>query len=387
MGALRAHPRCSFQSIGRSGSRFQPSSRKSTSRCAQTRESRVTVWYPALNPDQKIKPYVYPAEKRIADYGGPLWFPRPGNALLDAPSNLDHAPYPLVIYSHGGWGYRWFSPEYCEHLASYGFVVMATDHEDAPPIISMPAHAEVSRQWDISALIDYASEITSKDGALANVINTKKIGVTGYSAGGFTTLLAGGARRSTNEINNWCQTKETQNSWIGPLLCVDQTSRNEEWAKYLGINVPADGLWPDIGDKRINAIVSIDGGAHDFGPEGLSALRVPSFLFYFRGAPAAIPYPHDTLYQQMTGKQEAIAIFEHADHALFMHNCLPDMISAETVYSCVEPVWDKQHALDLINHFATAFLLDILNGDKEAAKALAPDAASFTGITYKAEGF
>ncbi len=37
------------------------------------------------------------------------------------------------------------------------------------------------------------------------------------------------------------------------------------------------------------------------------------------------------------------------------------------------PVWDMDRAHDLINHFATAFLLAELKGDAEAAKALAPE--------------
>ena len=47
-----------------------------------------------------------------------------------------------------------------------------------------------------------------------------------------------------------------------------------------------------------------------------------------------------------------------------------------------DPVWDMNRAHDLINHFATAFLLDTLKGDKEAHAALLPDAVSFPGIEY-----
>ena len=46
---------------------------------------------------------------------------------------------------------------------------------------------------------------------------------------------------------------------------------------------------------------------------------------------------------------------------------------------------DRAH--DLINHLTTAFLLDVLKGDKEAHKALAPDVVNFPGITYEAQGF
>ena len=40
---------------------------------------------------------------------------------------------------------------------------------------------------------------------------------------------------------------------------------------------------------------------------------------------------------------------------------------------CTDPVWDMDRAHDLINHFATAFLLAELKGDGEAAEALAPE--------------
>ena len=39
-------------------------------------------------------------------------------------------------------------------------------------------------------------------------------------------------------------------------------------------------------------------------------------------------------------------------------------------------------ATDLINHFTTAFLLDVLKGDLEAHKALLPEAVTFEEIQY-----
>lgn len=46
---------------------------------------------------------------------------------------------------------------------------------------------------------------------------------------------------------------------------------------------------------------------------------------------------------------------------------------------------DRAH--NLINYFTTAFLLGVLKRDKDAHAALAPDAVSFPGITYQAQGF
>jgi len=352
-----------------------------------TRESRVSVWYPAQNPGGALQPYTYTPEQRVLDYSGTLYLPRTLTALLDAAPDMAAAPYPVVIFSHGGWAYRWHLPQYVENLASHGFVVIATDHQDAPPDWVMTGHKELTRQWDVRALIDYAGQITAADGVLPGVADMERVGVTGYSAGGFTALLAGGARRSSAAKEEWCALDVVINSWVGPLLCTDAGAREQEWATLLGVDQPADGLWPDISDPRVDAIVSIDGGAFDFGPEGLGAINVPALLFFARGAPGELPYPLDTLFDALHHDKEVVVIFEYANHALFSPLCSEGMLSAQTVGDCAQPVWDRPRSHDLFNHLATAFFLATLSDDPDAAAALAPDVARFPGITYQATGF
>lgn len=263
-----------------------------------------------MNPDGKLEPFTYPTEPRITTWGDHLFFPRTGKALLDAAPNPEGAPYPLVIYSHGGGTYQWLNPEYCEHLASYGFFVLSTDHEDAPPLSGvMPAHAELSRQWDISALIDYAAQLTKPDGVLAGMVDPERVGATGYSA--FTVMLTGGARRSSHGKRIWCATDEIRNSWLAPLLCGDEDARDREWASLLELEAPPDDLWPDVGDSRVDAIVPIEGYPFEFGSDGISQIRVPALLIFFRGGPIAIPYPLDTLSTSLASVPQSMAIFEN----------------------------------------------------------------------------
>ena len=42
---------------------------------------------------------------------------------------------------------------------------------------------------------------------------------------------------------------------------------------------------------------------------------------------------------------------------------------------------------DLINHFATAFLMAELKADEEAAATLVPDAVDLPGIEFESEGY
>jgi len=82
----------------------------------------VTVWYPALNPASAEEETQY--DMGIEDIFGPLNFV-PGHALQDANIDVEHGPYPLVVNSHGTGSTRYFQAFWLEHLASYGFVVMA----------------------------------------------------------------------------------------------------------------------------------------------------------------------------------------------------------------------------------------------------------------------
>jgi predicted dienelactone hydrolase len=72
----------------------------------------VKVWYPA----------VYPEGRAI----------RPGLPLKDAAPDLSGGPYPLVVHVPGMWTDRTSGGWLTDHLASYGFVVMAMDPIDVP---------------------------------------------------------------------------------------------------------------------------------------------------------------------------------------------------------------------------------------------------------------
>ena len=94
-------------------------------------------------------------------------------------------------------------------------------------------------------------------------------------------------------------------------------------------------------------------------------------------------------YEAISGNPKAFVTFDGGNHMLFGNACSaePWMIDMGFFPFCSDPVWDMDRAHDLINHFATAFLLATLKGDADAAAVLSPDAVSFPGIEYEAQGF
>jgi predicted dienelactone hydrolase len=112
-----------------------------------------------------------------------IWYPK-----LD-----DNTPKALIIHSHGYSSMRLGGEYLAEHLASYGFVVIAADfpltNYNAPggPMV----RDVVNQAADVSFLINSALQFNrDQSHPLFNLIDKRRIGLLGISLGGMTTTMA-----------------------------------------------------------------------------------------------------------------------------------------------------------------------------------------------------
>ncbi len=109
-----------------------------------------------------------------------LWYP------VDAPG-----PHPLVVYSHGFMSDRHGGLYLAEHLASFGYLVVATDY----PLTSFGAPGgpnvadAVNQPGDVSFLIDSVLALGADERPFSGDVDSSRIGVFGLSLGGLTTTL------------------------------------------------------------------------------------------------------------------------------------------------------------------------------------------------------
>ncbi len=281
-------------------------------------------------------------------------------ASKDAAPDKSNAPYPLIILSPraGGTDSQQFL---AEHLVSWGFVVLVPSHTGDGSLHAYPAL--VKRLLDVKRVINYAETLTADEGQLNGMIDIEKLAVAGASYGGKTAYGAAGVSLNWTAVEQYC-TEFPKLDW-----CADLPAQKAEMKTIIGTDASAGGTWPAIWDERVKAIIPMAGSFELYGKENVATIKVPVLIMAAEldiWSPKAWNIP---AYEQVASTQKGLLVFQGGMHSLF------DQANGDG------PVHD------LIKHFATAFLLDVLKGDKEAAKALTPDAVSFPGIEYKAQGF
>jgi predicted dienelactone hydrolase len=337
----------------------------------------LTVWYPALNPDNKP----VSAEYRLGPIVGT------GRALRDAPPDSSKAKYPLIIFAHGLGAARIQLVTYTEQLASHGFFVMAVDHPGSTfsDVLTGNANGILDsfgrRPLEVLRQIAFAEQLTAAGGPFAGLIDTDTVGVTGHSFGGYTTFAAGGGRLDLSDLQARCKQQPD------PMQCAF-VNRLDRLAEVRGLSAVPEGLWPATTDPRIKAIAPLAPSSGSFfSKEGMAAITIP-MLIMVGSRDLATPTEENAtpMYQGASSATKALVTFENAGHYIFVEKCVPALIALGRFGDCSDLVWDMDRAHDLINHFGTAFFLATLKGDEAAARALRPAAVNFAGVRYDLTG-
>jgi dienelactone hydrolase len=144
-----------------------------------TRAVEYHVWYPAEPADPDLPHSLlanFPLQARVA-------------------ATPAKGPHPLIVFSHGAGGAPLGHLFLITHLASHGFVVAAPLHSDCALGCSpngdllRGAELAVLRPDDVKATLDSLLEASGgSDHLLGNLIDPGRIGLAGFSFGGYSIL-------------------------------------------------------------------------------------------------------------------------------------------------------------------------------------------------------
>jgi predicted dienelactone hydrolase len=340
----------------------------------------MTIWYPAVAIDEPPMTYSY-SLKVLGPRSATALATYEGTATLNAAADRRGGPYPLVVLSSGfaitSASYAWLA----EHLASYGMVVVAPQHEETldPRTLWSAAGA---RTDTIARTRAYLGSTSASEGVLAGLVDAHTVAVLGHSYGGYTALASGGARLDADAFATGCATaREDQDPIV--FLC-DALQRHFDQIIDATDRAPDDDLPP------VRAVVSLAGDAAMFGASGMSSLTAPLLVI---GGTADDDSPYDwstrLAYEGATSTRKVEVTLQGAEHFVFSGRCasVRRIVALMPTGFCDDPGWDRARARAVIRHYVTVFLLAELRDESDAHSVLVSGAAAVPDVRYRAVGY
>lgn len=225
---------------------------------------------------------------------------------------------PLVVISHGHAGSSLGHHDLATYLAAHGFIVATLEHPgDNYHDSSGNGLAEVmgGRPIQVSATIS----LLLTDSNWKDLIDPAQIGVAGFSAGGYTSLLLVGAKPRFSRFIGYCDRHPKDREICGlvkQLASKDGTTRD-----YLQRIQKNYTRWGDTRDPRIRAAFVMAPQSVVFDKAGLAKIDRPVFLYYGTADPVLRPEENAARIAPLIKTLVKVKTISGAGHYVFIAPC------------------------------------------------------------------
>ena len=257
------------------------------------------------------------------------------NAALDAPPIPGAKP--LVVISHGNGGSDLGHNDLATYLASHGFVVATLEHpKDNFHDTSGVGHSlvlvgrPIQVKATISALLD--------DPQWKNLIDAHRIGVAGFSAGGYTSLLLVGAVPRFARFIDYCHRYPNDDAICHDANKITAEARSQgltldQWVAKIQGDLTR---WGDTADPRVKAAFAMAPLSLIFDQDGIAKIDRPVFLYYGQDDHVLRPTENAARVRPWMKTLVGFKVVPKADHWVFIDPCSAEL-SKENPVICSDP--------------------------------------------------
>lgn len=269
---------------------------------------------------------------------------------------------PLVVISHGNGGSRLGHHDLASYLASHGFIVATLNHpKDDFEDTSGVSHIEVLAGRPIQV----KSTITTllADPHWKSLIDASRIGVAGFSAGGYTSLLIAGAKPRFDRFIGFCDRHPEDQGVCGnaPKFKAEAARSGQTLEQALDHMQGELGRWGDTADPRVKAAFVMAPLSLIFDQHGFDNVHIPLFLYYGQDDHVLLPDENARYIRPMLKTLVAVKEIPKADHWVFLAPC-SDTLAKEAATLCSDPPGvDRAKVHAQINADALAFFRKTLD--------------------------
>ena len=257
--------------------------------CFLPRSSRCM---PRASPEWAWRPSGCPTRSATARCPGMCSTPLPDGSTMPRPSGLMPSPpceappvpgaKPLVVISHGHGGSNLGHHDLAEYLASHGFIVATIEHPK-DNFHDTSGNGQ-PKSWLAAAPDQGNDQQACSPTRAGKPVDANRIGVAGFSAGGYTSLLLW-ARCRGSSLH---RVLRPSSAGRGDLRTGETTWRGDREA-FVGI--AAEEVRSARAEGRSTSESGVRDGAakHPFRQAGLEKIKRPVFLYYAEMISTAAP--------------------------------------------------------------------------------------------------
>ena len=251
--------------------------------------------------------------------------------------------HPLVLISHGHGGSALGHHDLATTLAGAGFIVASIEHAGDSHRDASGFGTErvlLGRAWQVSALLD----MLLADPQLGAHIDPARVGVAGFSAGGYTSLLLLGAKPDFSRRDAYCAEQPSDAE-----VCVEVPAQIER----LPVTRPT-------ADPRIRAGFVMAPLAIFFNADALKQVDAPVFLYGAMADTVLLPRYNVLPVRDGLPNLHTFRSIVGAGHYVFLAPCSSVMSDALPVLCKDSPGIDRDELHSRINADAVKFFRQTL---------------------------